>query len=76
MILIAEVIEHVAHPDGFLRNIAQMLKPGGHIVLSTPNSEYFKNDLPRFSDCADPSQYEAIQLKPNSNGHVFLLHLR
>jgi 2-polyprenyl-3-methyl-5-hydroxy-6-metoxy-1,4-benzoquinol methylase len=75
VVLIAEVIEHVAHPDDFLRNIAQMLKPGGHIVLSTPNGEYFQNNLPRFSDCPDPSQYEAIQFKPNSDGHIFLLHL-
>ncbi|MCC5657841.1 methyltransferase domain-containing protein [Nostoc sp. XA010] len=74
IILIAEVIEHVAHPDDFLRNIAQMLKPGGYIVLSTPNGEYFNNRLPRFSDCPDPSQYEAIQFKPNSDGHIFLLH--
>ncbi|WP_375495470.1 class I SAM-dependent methyltransferase [uncultured Nostoc sp.] len=75
VVLIAEVIEHVAHPDDFLRNIAQMLKPGGHIVLSTPNGGYFNNRLPRFSDCPDPSQYEAIQFKPNSDGHIFLLHL-
>jgi 2-polyprenyl-6-hydroxyphenyl methylase/3-demethylubiquinone-9 3-methyltransferase len=75
VVLIAEVIEHVAHPDDFLRKIAQMLKPGGHIVMSTPNGEYFKNRLPRFSDCADPSQYEEVQFQPNSDGHIFLIHL-
>jgi 2-polyprenyl-6-hydroxyphenyl methylase/3-demethylubiquinone-9 3-methyltransferase len=75
VILIAEVIEHVAHPDEFLRNIAQMLKPGGHIVISTPNGEYFKNRLPKFSDCPDPSQFEKIQFKPDADGHIFLLHL-
>lgn len=75
VVLITEVIEHVAHPDDFLKSIAKMLKPGGHIVLSTPNGGYFKNNLPRFSDCSDPSQYEAIQFQPNSDGHIFLLHL-
>jgi 2-polyprenyl-3-methyl-5-hydroxy-6-metoxy-1,4-benzoquinol methylase len=61
--------------DEFLRTIAQMLKPGGHIVLTTPNGGYFKNTLPKFSDCPDPSQYEIMQFKPNSDGHIFLLHL-
>ncbi len=75
VVLIAEVIEHVAHPDDFLKNIAKMLKPNGYIVLSTPNGGYFKNDLPRFSECSNPSQYEAIQFQPNSDGHIFLLHL-
>ena len=75
VILVAEVIEHVAHPDRFLKALAKMLKPNGYIVLTTPNGEYFKNNLPRFSDCPDPSQYEAIQFQPNSDGHIFLLHI-
>ncbi|MEA5503457.1 methyltransferase domain-containing protein [Halotia wernerae UHCC 0503] len=75
VVLIAEVIEHVAHPDDFLRKISQMLKPEGYIVMSTPNGEYFNNRLPKFSDCTDPSQYEEIQFKPNSDGHIFLIHL-
>lgn len=75
VVLIAEIIEHVAHPDQFIQTVAQMVKPGGHIVMSTPNGEYFQNTLPKFSDCADPSQFETIQFKPNSDGHIFLLHL-
>lgn len=75
VVLIAEVIEHVAHPDDFLKKIAQMVKPGGHIVMSTPNGEYFQNRLPKFSECANPSQFEVLQFQPNSDGHIFLLHL-
>ncbi|WP_009634498.1 class I SAM-dependent methyltransferase [Synechocystis sp. PCC 7509] len=75
VILIAEVIEHVAHPDEFLSKVSQMLKPGGYIVMSTPNGEYFQNRLPRFSDCPDPSKFEAVQFKPDSDGHIFLLHI-
>lgn len=75
VVLIAEIIEHVAHPDQFLEKIAQMVKPGGHIVMSTPNGEYFQNRLPKFSDCPDPSQFEAVQFKPNSDDHIFLLYL-
>src|ERR1017187_8950178 len=73
-ILITEIIEHVAHPDEFLRKAAQLVKPGGYIVMTTPNGAYFRNPLPKFSDCLDPSIYETIQFKPNSDGHIFLLH--
>ena len=74
VVLITEVIEHVAHPDEFLRKVAELVKPGGHIVMSTPNGAYFHNQLPKFSDCPDPAQFESIQFKPNSDGHIFLLH--
>ncbi|MGB8167736.1 MAG: methyltransferase domain-containing protein [Chthoniobacteraceae bacterium] len=74
VVLIAEIIEHVAHPDEFLSRIGKLVKPGGHIVMTTPNGGYFLNRLPKFSDCRDPCQFEAFQFKPNSDGHIFLLH--
>ena len=73
-VLITEIIEHVAHPDLFLARVAQLLKPGGYIVMTTPNGGYFRNRLPRFSDCPDPSVYEGRQFQPDADGHIFLLH--
>jgi len=72
-VLISEVIEHVAHPDQFLLNAAAITKPGGIVVMSTPNGQYFKNSLPKFSECTDPSVFESEQFKPNADGHIFLL---
>jgi 2-polyprenyl-3-methyl-5-hydroxy-6-metoxy-1,4-benzoquinol methylase len=72
IILATEIIEHVAHPDDFLRKLSSLLKDDGTIVLTTPNGAYFRNDLPRFSECSDPSIFEAVQFKPNSDGHIFL----
>ncbi len=69
-----EVIEHVAHPDVFMAHIAGFLKPGGILVLTTPNGAYFRYDMPKFSECEDPSQYEGIQFGPNGADHIFLLH--
>ena len=74
-VLITEIIEHVAHPDDFLAKAAALVRPGGYIVMTTPNGGYFKNRLPKFSECADPSVFESVQFKPNSDGHIFLLHL-
>ena len=74
VVLITEIIEHVAHPDEFLCKVGKLVKPGGHVVMTTPNGGYFRNRLPKFSECADPSRFEAVQFKPNSDGHIFLLH--
>lgn len=72
-VLITEIIEHVAHPDEFLKKVTGMVKPGGYIVMSTPNGRYFINKLPKFSDCQNPSVFENQQFKPNGDGHIFLL---
>jgi len=75
VVLATEIIEHVAHPDEFLANLAKLVKPGGYVVISTPLGTYFKNDLPKFSEFADASVFESKQFGPNSDDHIFLLHL-
>lgn len=74
VVLIAEVIEHVAHPDQFLKHVASLLTPGGVVVMTTPNGAYFLNKLPRFSDHPDPSVFESKQFRPTADGHIFLLY--
>lgn len=37
VVLALEVIEHVLSPTRFIANVARVLKPGGLLVLSTPN---------------------------------------
>ena len=73
-IVATEIIEHVAHPDQFIRQLSNLIKPGGHLVMSTPNGAYFLNDLPRWSDIPDPSIFEADQFQPDGDGHLFLLY--
>lgn len=73
-VLITEVIEQVAHPDRFLENAARLTRPGGVIVMTTPHGAYFRNTLPRFTDCPDPAVFESGQFKPDADGHIFLLY--
>ena len=72
-VLITEIIEHVAHPDRFLSKIGEMVKPGGYVVMTTPNGAHFMNKLPKFAECEDPERFEKIQFQPNGDGHIFLL---
>lgn len=74
VVVATEVIEHVAHPDEFLEHLAAFVRPGGYLVITTPNGRFLRNALPRFSDFGDPSAFEAGQFKPDADGHIFLLH--
>ena len=37
----SEVIEHLADGEAFLRELYRVAKPGGHLLLSTPNSAFW-----------------------------------
>lgn len=43
LVVSCEVIEHLYAPRKFLHNITEILKPGGHIILTTPYHGYLKN---------------------------------
>jgi 2-polyprenyl-6-hydroxyphenyl methylase/3-demethylubiquinone-9 3-methyltransferase len=75
IVLATEIIEHVAHPDEFLLKLSKLVKPNGYILLTTPLGSYFKNKLPKFTECTNPEQFESVQFKPNADGHLFLLHI-
>jgi 2-polyprenyl-3-methyl-5-hydroxy-6-metoxy-1,4-benzoquinol methylase len=43
LVMAIEVIEHLFAPAMFLARVSEVLKPGGHLVLSTPYHGYVKN---------------------------------
>lgn len=73
-VLATEVIEHVAHPDELLAKLKELVKPGGVVVISTPNGAFVRNSLPKFSECKNPQLFESVQFRPNADGHIFLLY--
>ncbi len=44
-VVILEVIEHLVAVERMLDEIARVLKPGGFLILSTPNFAFFQNRL-------------------------------
>lgn len=43
VVVASEVIEHMFAPTKFLENLRRTLKPGGHVILTTPYHGFFKN---------------------------------
>lgn len=67
-----EVIEHVAYPENILAEIARVMRPGGVLLVTTPNGARLRTGLPTFSQVADRSRLESRQFQPDSDGHLFL----
>ncbi|MFO0909549.1 MAG: methyltransferase domain-containing protein [Isosphaeraceae bacterium] len=38
-----EVIEHLENPRATFRNLARLVRPGGHLILTTPNQECIRS---------------------------------
>jgi 2-polyprenyl-6-hydroxyphenyl methylase/3-demethylubiquinone-9 3-methyltransferase len=73
LVIAAEIIEHVAHPDALLRHLKRFLEPGGRLLVTTPNGSYFRNRLPTYAEIENFTELEARQFKPDADGHLFLL---
>ena len=66
-----QIIEHLVYPHDFIRRIVRNLRPGGRLVVTTPNGRYARNPLPSFSELGDPRQWEHMQYTSDGDGHFF-----
>ncbi|HKR66287.1 MAG TPA: methyltransferase domain-containing protein [Thermoanaerobaculia bacterium] len=66
-----QIIEHVVYPAELLRTLARYVKPGGVLVVATPNHGYFKNALPTYRELGDPKQHEHKQFSAGGGDHFF-----
>jgi 2-polyprenyl-3-methyl-5-hydroxy-6-metoxy-1,4-benzoquinol methylase len=66
-----QIIEHLVYPAAFLRTLASYANPGGVLVVSTPNHDYFRSKLPSFRELGDPKQHEHRQFSAGGGDHFF-----
>ena len=66
-----QIIEHLVYPAELLRILAGYVNPGGAMVISTPNHDYFRSPLPSFTELGDPKQHEHRQFSAGGGDHFF-----
>jgi 2-polyprenyl-6-hydroxyphenyl methylase/3-demethylubiquinone-9 3-methyltransferase len=73
LVLLGELLEHVAQPERLLGESAALLKPGGILLATTPNGERLHTGLPTLSAVTDRESLRSRQFQPDADGHLFLL---
>jgi ubiquinone/menaquinone biosynthesis C-methylase UbiE len=82
-VLFLETIEHVDNPDRYLKEFLRILKPGGSLIISTPNAVSCVNilyQLPIFTKRRQKKFIESLSSEPRDSGtqldHIFLWDFR
>ncbi len=71
LIFANQIIEHLVYPSELLQRLKSLLKPGGRLVVTTPNGDYVKNPLPSYRDLGNPKDWEHMQFTADGDGHFF-----
>lgn len=71
-ILSTQVLEHVSRPEDLLREAHRVLKPGGHLVLTAPQTnplheephDYFRFTCHGLRFLAEQAGFDVVEIKP------------
>jgi 2-polyprenyl-3-methyl-5-hydroxy-6-metoxy-1,4-benzoquinol methylase len=74
LIFANQLIEHLVYPAQLLSRLHALIRPGGRLVMTTPNGAYIKNSLPSFTELGDPHDWEHRQFTADGDGHFFAYH--
>ncbi len=66
-----QLIEHLVYPEKMVNTLKKMLKPGGKLIVATPNHSYSKCKLPTFTELGNPKDWEEKQFTADGDGHFF-----
>jgi 2-polyprenyl-3-methyl-5-hydroxy-6-metoxy-1,4-benzoquinol methylase len=71
LIFANQIIEHLVYPLEMVKRLECLLKPGGRLVVTTPNGQYLKQSLPSYKALGDPKQWAHRQFSADGDGHFF-----
>lgn len=73
-----ELIEHCAYPEEIIEKILKYVRPGGLLILTTPNGARIKTKLPTLKQILLKEErkiFEDRQYGPSGESHLFLFKL-
>ncbi len=72
-----EIVEHCAYPEDILGKILEFVKPGGILIVTTPNGARILNPLPTFGQVAgkDDASVRFETVQAGGEDHLFLFKL-
>jgi len=73
VVLLGEILEHVAYPERLIGLAAGLLRPTGILIATTPNGQRVHTGLPTLWEILDRDALAARQFQPDADGHLFLL---
>jgi len=83
LITVRHVIEHIPDPQPFMRELVRVLKPGGRLVIETPNSQalgrawlggnWYANDVPRHLILFSPDNLSQLARNHGLNERLRIL---
>lgn len=76
--ILGELIEHCAYPEEIIEKVLKHVRPGGLLILTTPNGARIKTRLPTFKQVflkEARRMFEERQFGPAGEDHLFLFKL-
>ena len=73
VVLVTEIIEHVAHPEKLLAQLKKTARPSAFILVTTPNGSRLFTGMPTLRQISDRAGLESKQFVPDADGHLFLM---
>ncbi len=70
-VLLGEILEHCADPSVIVAEAFRTLRPGGHLLVTTPNGCYGRSRLPLYQPGIVDEQLRDRQFGPEGADHLF-----